>query len=105
MGQGNLKHKYRLGRKLMERSHEEKGLGELVDENLSMTRQHPLAAQKANPYPGLHQNKHGQQVKGGDSAPLLHSGETTPGVCVQLWNCQHRTNMDLLQRGQRRPQQ
>ena len=31
-------------------------------------------------YPGLHQKKHGQQVKGGDSAPLLHSGETPPGV-------------------------
>ena len=31
-------------------------------------------------YPGLHQEKHGQKVKGGDSAPLLHSGETPPGV-------------------------
>ena len=32
------------------------------------------------PYPGLHQEKHGQQVKGEDSAPLLHSRETPPGV-------------------------
>ena len=31
-------------------------------------------------YPGLHQEKHGQQVKGGDSAPLLHSSESPPGV-------------------------
>jgi len=31
-------------------------------------------------YPGLHQERHGQQVKGGDSAPLLLSGETPPGV-------------------------
>jgi len=31
-------------------------------------------------YPGLHQEKRGQQVEGGDSAPLLHSGETPPGV-------------------------
>jgi len=31
-------------------------------------------------YPGLHQKQHGQQVKGGDSAPLLRSGETPTGV-------------------------
>ncbi|CAN0309304.1 unnamed protein product, partial [Bubo scandiacus] len=31
-------------------------------------------------YLGLHQKKHGQQVKGGDSTPLLHSGDTLPGV-------------------------
>jgi len=31
-------------------------------------------------YPGLHQKQHGQQVEGRDSAPLLHSGEITPGV-------------------------
>ena len=30
-------------------------------------------------YPRLHQKKHGQQVKGGDSVPLLCSGETTLG--------------------------
>ena len=31
-------------------------------------------------YPGLHQKKHGQQVKGGDPAPLLCTGVTSPGV-------------------------
>jgi len=35
---------------------------------------------ESQPYSGLHQKKHGQQVEGGDSAPLLHSGETPPGV-------------------------
>jgi len=31
-------------------------------------------------YPGLHQKKRVQQVKGGDFAPLLCSGETPSGV-------------------------
>jgi len=31
-------------------------------------------------YPGLHQKKYGQQVEGGDSVPLLCSGETSAGV-------------------------
>jgi len=35
---------------------------------------------EGQPYPGLHQEKRGQQVDGGDSAPLLCSGETPPGV-------------------------
>jgi len=33
-----------------------------------------------DPYPGQHQEKRGQQVERGDSAPLLYSGETQPGV-------------------------
>jgi len=32
------------------------------------------------PHPGLHQKQCGQQVEGGDSALLLCSGETPPGV-------------------------
>ena len=35
---------------------------------------------EGQPYPGLHQEKRGQQIKRGDSAPLLHSGETPLGV-------------------------
>jgi len=31
-------------------------------------------------YPGLHPQQRGQQVEGGDSAPLLCSGETSLGV-------------------------
>jgi len=36
-------------------------------------------------YTGLHQKKCGQQIEGGDSTPLLYSGETSPGVlCLAL---------------------
>ncbi|KAK4821805.1 hypothetical protein QYF61_003834 [Mycteria americana] len=52
MGQGNAKHKYRLGREWIESSPEEKDLGTLVDEKLNMTRQRVLAAHKANCIPG-----------------------------------------------------
>jgi len=35
---------------------------------------------EGQPCPGLYQEKRGQQVERGDSAPLLCSGETSSGV-------------------------
>ena len=35
---------------------------------------------ESQPYPGLHQEKHGQQIEEGDSAPLVCFHETPPGV-------------------------
>jgi len=53
-------------------------------------------------YPGLHQKQHGQQVEEGDSAPLLHSDETPPGVLSPALGLQHRKDVVLLERVQRR---
>ena len=58
LGRGNLQYQYRLGHELAMCAH----------------------SPESQLYCGLHQKKCGQQVEGGGSVPLLHSGETPPGV-------------------------
>ncbi|GAB0199616.1 mitochondrial enolase superfamily member 1 [Grus japonensis] len=104
MGQHNPKHNYRLGREWIESSPEEKDLGVLGDEKLNMTWQCVLAAQKANHVLAcITQKQRDQQVKRGDSAPLLCSAETPLQYCIQLWDPQEKQDTELLERVQRRP--
>jgi len=79
LGQGNPCYQYRLGEEVIESSPAEKDLGVLVDEKLDMSHQWAHSPE-GQLYPGLHQKHRGQQVEGGDSAPLLCSAETPPGV-------------------------
>jgi len=80
LGRCNPQCQYRLGDEDIESSPDEKNLRVLVDEKLDMSHQCVLTAQKASHTLGCIPQQRGQQGEGGDSAPLLCSGETPLGV-------------------------
>ncbi|RMC06920.1 hypothetical protein DUI87_16371 [Hirundo rustica rustica] len=53
-------------------------------------------------YPGLQAKRSDQQGQGGDSAPLLCPGESPAAMLHPALGSQHRKDMDLLERVQRR---
>ncbi|GAB0176180.1 hypothetical protein GRJ2_000083200 [Grus japonensis] len=102
MGQHNPKHNYRLGREWIESSPEEKDLEVLVDEKLNKSWQHALAAQKASCVLGC--IKRGVTSRSREEILPLYSALVRPHLeyCIQLWGPQHKKDMELLERVQRR---
>ena len=88
-GLGQFQAQTQVGGEWIKSSPEEKDLGVLVCEKLSMTWLQ-CALEPRTPLCWAAPPEREQQVKGGDSAPLLCSGETPPAVLIQLWGSSTR---------------
>jgi len=102
LGRGNPQYQYRLGDEEIDSSPTKKDLGVLMDEKLDMSEQHVLEAQKVNRILGCIKTSMASRSK--EVILPLCSTLVRPHLesCIQLWIPQHRKDMELLERVQRR---